>query len=209
MIDDKFHNLIAAISHQTAVCITATRNDEGEVAYYWEWRFRRGKTFASRESAMLDWIRQLETKAIAQENEKGSTISELFSRINEESAIQLVPSEDSCQPGYCWKWEDAIPAAFTGCGVFESQEATLISAINYLNDSYKAVVTMNDEAMTTNKKLLLEIANSKNRPSEYSCEKESGKQMWAMIAIFGLTMLGTFGLAFADLFLTSRCVPAV
>ena len=57
---------------------------------------------------------------------------------------------------------------------------------------------MNDETMTTNKKLLLEIANQKIRPSEDSWHKESDKQMWAMITIFGLTMLGTFYLAFLE-----------
>jgi hypothetical protein len=122
----------------------------------------------------------------------------LFRRINDESAIQIVPSEDSCQPGYCWKWEDATS------GVFESQEAALISAINCLNDSYKTVVTMNDEATISNRKLRLEVTNRKIRSSLCLWLEELDKEFVVMMFLAAVTLVGLFGLAFLELFLASR-----
>lgn len=54
----------------------------------------------------------------------------LFERINNESVIKIVPSNDLGKPGYRWRWHG------TKSNVFNSQEEALIRAINYLDESY-------------------------------------------------------------------------
>jgi hypothetical protein len=129
----------------------------------------------------------------------------LFQRINDESVIQIVRQDQLYKPGYSWEWQTHEWQIRNG-GVFESEEAALISAINHMNETYETTVINCLEAMDANEKLK-EALNAKIRSSKYSWIEEIDKEFLVLMSFMGLMFVGLLSLAFLELFLASRGVP--
>lgn len=126
----------------------------------------------------------------------------LFQRINDESAIKIVQQDEPEKPGYSWEWQNHEWQIRNG-GVFESEEAALTSAINYMNEAYQTTVTNCLEAMNENEKLK-EALEAKIRSSKYSWIEEMDKEFLVAMLLAAIIVVGMFGLAFLELLLASR-----
>lgn len=128
----------------------------------------------------------------------------LFQRINDESAIQIVKSENLYKAGYYWK---VVKWQITEGRVYESQEAALISAINDLDECHKVAVNSYLQVINKNERLK-EVLNPKILPFWFTWLEEMDKNMLGLYFFMALFSVGIFSLAFLELFLKSRCIPA-
>jgi hypothetical protein len=130
----------------------------------------------------------------------------LFQRINNESAIQIVQQNERDKPGYSWQWQTQEWQIRNG-SVFESEETALISAINHINEAYQTTVANCLEATMDKNEKLKEALNAKTRSFKHSWIEDVDKEFLVMMSLVALMIVGIFGLAFLELFLDSRCTP--
>lgn len=93
-------------------------------------------------------------------DENEEIIFNLFRRLKKETLIDILPSDAPGKPGYIWKWRGKESDA-----VFKTQDLALISAINYLNDSYQEAVSLDGRLDTISKikNILLDQQASSDR----------------------------------------------